>query len=66
MKNISNQALFTEDCTKCSNCGKASWYVMECDCGYIFCEHCSAEHVEKDSDNILLVCPKCDKSVLYV
>lgn len=66
MKNISNLEIRTEDCTQCPNCGKRSWYVMQCDCGFIFCRYCSAEHAEEDSDNIILTCPKCRKSVMYV
>jgi len=66
MINISNQNIDANKCTKCI-CGKSSWYVMLCDCKNIFCENCSA----KDEDNykgdiIMLICPKCGKSTMYV
>jgi len=64
MKNISNQEIFAENCTKCPTCGKASWYVMECDCGNIFCQYCSIPS-EYDNDCIYLKCPICGKTMLY-
>lgn len=66
MKNISNLDNNSETCTICSTCGKTSWYVMECNCGHIFCKYCSAEKSDNDSDNIVLTCPKCGKSVIYI
>jgi uncharacterized C2H2 Zn-finger protein len=65
MKNISNQEIRTEDCTQCPNCGERGWYVMECDCGFKFCQYCSAEH-DEEGDNIYLRCPKCGKFMMYV
>lgn len=66
MENISNRKIFIEKCTQCSSCGKRSWYVMKCSCGYIFCRYCSVEKAEIDSDDILLVCPNCGKTKIYV
>lgn len=70
MKNISNQEIFTENCTKCPTCGKRSWYVMECDCCHIFCRYCS--DIDKDAvgdgseiDVVYLECPKCGKFEVY-
>ena len=65
MKNISNLEIDSDKCTKCSTCGKPSWYVMECDCGHIFCKNCSLPD-EWENDCINLECPKCGKSTLYV
>ena len=65
MENISNQEIDSELCTKCSTCGKPSWYIMKCDCGHIFCKHCIATD-ELDYDCINLECPKCGKSILYI
>jgi hypothetical protein len=67
MKNISNHDIDSEKCTKCPTCGKPSWYVIECDCGHIFCEHCSVKDEENiETDIIDLECPKCGKFQLYV
>lgn len=66
MKNISNQEIDAEKCTHCPTCGKASWYVHECDCGTYVCEYCSAEKADKETENIQITCPKCGKSILYV
>jgi hypothetical protein len=65
MKNISNLEIRRENCTQCPNCGERDWYVMECDCGFKFCRHCSAEKCE-DNEIIILTCPKCGNSVMYV
>lgn len=65
MKNISNREIFNK-CTQCSNCGERSWYIMECDCGNIFCMHCSKTEVDEEMESMLLTCPKCNKSILYV
>lgn len=44
--------------------------VMECDCGNIFCEHCSAKDEEDDNDSeseiIILICPKCGSSAMFI
>ena len=69
MRNISNQDIDANKCTLCVNCLKPSWYVMECDCGHIFCKHCTAKDEDEDDyegDIITLICPKCGKSTLYV
>ena len=65
MKNISNQEIDPAKCTHCPTCGKSSWYVMQCDCGYIMCENCAGKK-DKETGDILIKCPKCGKSVLYV
>ncbi len=66
MKNISNQELDADKCTKCPTCGKSSWYVMLCDCGHYVCKHCTAEKADADSDITQIQCPKCGAVVLYV
>lgn len=68
MKNISNQALFARDCTKCPTCGRASWYVIECDCGHTYCKYCAKEDdmFEEDSETLRVICPKCDDFMIYV
>lgn len=67
MKNIANQELFEKDCTQCPTCGKRSWYVMECDCGDIFCRYCSAKDESIENEDIIyLKCPKCGKFMMYV
>lgn len=64
MKNISNQGISSEKCTKCNACGKPSWYIMQCDCGHIFCKNCS---VSKSEQNIIILeCLKCGETQLYV
>jgi hypothetical protein len=66
MKNISNCEIDSAKCTKCPTCGKTSWYILECDCGHIVCEHCSSEKTEDDSDTILITCPKCGNFNMFV
>jgi len=68
MKNISNQHIDADECTICISCYKPSWYVMECPCGNIFCKNCSAKDEDDDygSDTIMLICPKCGESTMYV
>lgn len=68
MLNISNQEIDADLCTKCSNCKKASWYVMRCTCGKEFCQYCSISYPDKceDSDIINLICPDCSNFTMYV
>lgn len=66
MKNISNQGLYKENCTKCPNCKKASWYIMECDCGNLFCEECSVEDEDHSERAVWLECPECGKTKIYI
>jgi hypothetical protein len=66
MKNISNADISAEKCTKCPTCGETSWYVMECDCGHIFCKHCTTAKNDEDSESFCLECPKCGEGALYV
>lgn len=65
MKEISNMDIDAEKCTKCSTCGKSSWYIQKCDCGHIVCEYCSAEK-SNDEDKVIVRCPKCNSVVMYV
>ena len=68
MKNISNQHIDANQCTYCTNCFKPSWYVMECDCGNMLCKNCSVKDEDDnyESNAIMLICPKCGRSTMYV
>lgn len=66
MKNISNLDISSDKCTKCPTCNKASWYIMECDCGHTFCKHCSTAKNEDNSEMITLECFKCKRFKLFV
>jgi hypothetical protein len=66
MRNISNTEISSDKCTKCPTCGKPSWYVMECNCGHIFCKNCTTAKNEPDVESIELECPKCGEVKLYV
>ena len=65
MKNISNQAIWTEECTKCPNCKETSWYVMKCDCGFTFCKECGVDDGEHSERTVWLECPNCGNSEMY-
>lgn len=66
MENISNLEIDADLCTKCSNCGKPSWYVMRCSCSKEFCQHCSSQTEKYDNDIINLCCPDCGNFKMYI
>jgi hypothetical protein len=67
MRNISNRALFQKDCTKCPTCRTASWYIMKCSCGKIFCDNCGNTRGSKNNnDTLIIICPTCGKEKIYM
>jgi len=67
MKNISNCEIDADKCTKCPTCNKPSWYIMKCECGYVFCKNCSVYQNSDDADtSLFLECPNCGAVQIFV